>query len=340
MPGALGHLLDRRRAWCPEGSAHEFGGVRISPSMTTCTADDGRFRQLAVTQQDRLARVRVDGELAQQHVRQQRDGLDVAARPARVVRRDAARRRSRSPRRCAVGNGAAECKHGARNVGQRRVIAAVLGAARHLPVDVLIARRRCGAMSFAMISRHSSRVCGSSMRISPRLRVMRSRCASKRNGRPRVHRHHFVHAVRIQEAAIERRDARLFERHVLAVQIAERVAASAIAVHQNQSFTLSTMRVHSPPSATAFSGYSGTFATTSPVCVGDGELADRLVRRQRRDQRLVDGRRVVFRVAASPRPTVTHDVLRHADRRDSPRRTCRRAASGSRRRAIFTFAVS
>ncbi len=77
------------------------------------------------------------------------------------------------------------------------------------------------------------------------------RLESKRPAR--VHRHHFIHAVRIQEAAIERRDARLFDRDELAVQIAERIRRGHRLL-QNQSFTLSTMRVHSPPSSTVFSG--------------------------------------------------------------------------------------
>ena len=41
--------------------------------MTTCTAEDESLDELAVLQQDGFGGIRVDRELAQQHIRQQRE---------------------------------------------------------------------------------------------------------------------------------------------------------------------------------------------------------------------------------------------------------------------------
>src|SRR6185437_3879484 len=66
----------------------EFGGERTSPPMTTCTAE-AEASSSSVAQQYRLRRVSVRGQLTQQHVCQQCDGLDIAPGPAGVGGRHA-----------------------------------------------------------------------------------------------------------------------------------------------------------------------------------------------------------------------------------------------------------
>ena len=51
------------------------------------------------------------------------------------------------PAGAAFGPGRGEREHGARHIGQRRVIAAVLGAARHLHIYVVIDRAPLRAIS-------------------------------------------------------------------------------------------------------------------------------------------------------------------------------------------------
>ncbi len=96
-----------------------------------CTADAEASSQLAIAQQDRLAGVRIHGELPQHHIGKQGGGFDIAVVPAGILRGDATdpvleRRRIGDRQRCA------ESKHRAGDLGQRRVIATVLGAACHL----------------------------------------------------------------------------------------------------------------------------------------------------------------------------------------------------------------
>ena len=138
------------------------------------------FHQLAVAQQDCLGCVGVHRQLAQQHVGEQRHGLDVAARPAGVLAVTQATPFS-SEAVQALRQRRAEGEHGARNVRQRRVVAAALRAARDLPVHVLIAAAVAARSACAMIACHSSRVCGSSMRIS-REAARQARRSARRSG--------------------------------------------------------------------------------------------------------------------------------------------------------------
>ena len=83
MPRALRQLFDG----AARGARQDAPRIRRRAHLAVDHDVHGRrrrFRQLAVAQQDGLARVRVHRELPQQHVREQRHGLDVAARPARV----------------------------------------------------------------------------------------------------------------------------------------------------------------------------------------------------------------------------------------------------------------
>ena len=95
------------------------------------------------------------------------------------------------------------------------------GAARHLPVDVPV------AAAVALDERGEDRA-----PLLARVRILHAD-AGKAARQPLavggeaerpagVHRHELVDAVGVQKAAVERRDARLGERQVAAVQIAER----------------------------------------------------------------------------------------------------------------------
>src|SRR5689334_22301855 len=77
-----------------------------------------------------------------------------------------------------------------------------------------------------------------------------------------VYRQHFIDAIAEQEAAVQRRDARVGERQPLAVQQAP-VQRARHCVYSNQSFTVSTAVRQRPPSSTLARVLSGTRATTS-----------------------------------------------------------------------------
>jgi len=116
--------------------------------------------------------------------------------------------------------GCAEREYGARDLRQRRVGAAVLRAACHLPVHVTV------AAAVALDQRAEDR--------APFLARVRIRHADageaarealgvggEAERSPAVYRHELVDGVRVQEAAIERGDTRLGERQVCAVQVAQ-----------------------------------------------------------------------------------------------------------------------
>src|ERR1700761_8406012 len=78
-----------------------------------------------------------------------------------------------------------------------------------------------------------------------------------------VNRHHFVHRIGKQKAAIERRDPRVLERQELAVQQARGQGCT----HANHRRMVSTSRRHQLPDSTAARGCSGKVATVWPAFV-------------------------------------------------------------------------
>jgi hypothetical protein len=101
------------------------------------------------------------------------------------------------------------------------VVPAELGAARHLPVNVLVtaavALYECCKQIVPLGA--SVRIfhfdCGETAHHPPHVRI-------EAEGAAAIDGHDFVGAVAIEEPTIERRDARLSQRHELAIQIAER----------------------------------------------------------------------------------------------------------------------
>ena len=95
----------------------------------------GALENLAIANQNGLCGAGVYGVLAQQHIGQQGNGLDIAAVPANVLDRD---------RLDAVGrhgrNRRAHDEDGGGNAGGNRVVAFRIRAPGHLQVEILVAR--------------------------------------------------------------------------------------------------------------------------------------------------------------------------------------------------------
>ena len=154
------------------------------------------------------------------------------------------------------------------DLGQRRVIAAEFGAARYLQVHVQIAAA-VGAQSAASISCcQRSGVCGLRMRSSRRLRVRRARFAARRAALPAPRRDHLVDAVTEQEAAIQRRDARLAQRQQLPFrwQIGSGSATDASALSAGLEPQQHGVAQAAPDARPRATSPTGTAAPWSPAC--------------------------------------------------------------------------
>ena len=187
-----------------------FGGARSRSPRDDEDVAGRAFGEQAVAEQHGLGRARVDRDLAQQHVAEQRDRLDVAPTPAVVGRGD---------RSDAVldllagwrGERAAHHEHGRRRVLRKGMIA--LWRRRASPAG----RRTDPATGGARRAHAAARVqsaaeCGLAMRSASRLFCSRARCSAQPERRARIDRDHFVHAVAEDEAAVEHRHAGLRER--------------------------------------------------------------------------------------------------------------------------------
>ena len=160
-----------------------------------------------IAKEHRLHRAGVHRDLAQQHVAEQRDRLDVAAAPAEVRCRHRGDAAARSPRG-RRGQRAAHHEDGRRCVLGEGVVA-LRDPARHLQVDALVLPGVALERDHAISSDHSA----SGMRIRDAYRVEARLQPREVLGEPerraRVHRDHFVDAVAEDETAVQHRHARL-----------------------------------------------------------------------------------------------------------------------------------
>src|SRR3954471_3187539 len=175
----------------------------------------GRLGQLAVAQKERLDCIGLGRKLAQQHVTDERDRLDVAAQPAIVARSDHARaalhlharRRHQRIR---------HHEDGWLRVLRKGVIA--LGnAARHLEVDALVlewlALDQAGDRAAPLLAR--VRVADAD---SAQAALKATEVLFQPEGHLGIDRDHLVHPVAEDESAVEHRHLGLGERHETAVQ--------------------------------------------------------------------------------------------------------------------------
>ncbi len=197
------------------------GRRRQRPASAQEHAARGALEQQPVAHQQRLVGAAVGGLLAQQHVGEQRHRLDVAAGPADVLECDRGESRLEYARG-GHGKRAREGEHGRHDIGGEQVVAAVLGAARHLQVEQHLG---------AACSRGDP--CEDAGPLGGRVRVRQAdgreaareslEVLAQAERAAAMHGHHLVHAVGEQEAAVQRRDPRLGERHQPAVEVAGRI---------------------------------------------------------------------------------------------------------------------
>jgi hypothetical protein len=185
-----GRVRAQRRGRCRAGPLQSFGGVmssRPAQTMKIVLEEPSVMRPSRV--QQCLGSAAVLRLLPQQHVGEQRDRLDVAARPARVLA-------AWPPqgRRCSVPLAAAlrirthECEHVSRvdrSAGGKQVIATMLRAARDLHIDeqlALVAALHQRVPHLGPPSDRATADCACAPHA--RLRSSRARCSRSRKGRP------------------------------------------------------------------------------------------------------------------------------------------------------------
>ena len=152
----------------------------------------------------------------------------------------------------ALGDGErrAEREHRRLELGQWGVVAAQFRAARYLQIHVNIAAAVGGDQRLDQLRAIARSSCGLRMRSSSRLRARRARCAASRRALTAPGRDHLVHAIAEQEAAIERRDARLAQRQQPTVEMADRQRIGHARYSWNQStHVVAPAGSRCPPSA-------------------------------------------------------------------------------------------
>ena len=143
----------------------------------------GAFGELAALDHDGFECAGIDGELLEQHIREQRGGLDVAPSPAGVGRGHGGNALLEQRRRGGFQRG---------RIGEDRrlepvrpcVISAEFGAPRHLNIEILIPAAVAPDELAAQLAPIPACASGGAMRMPARLRASRSRCSRSLNGRP------------------------------------------------------------------------------------------------------------------------------------------------------------
>src|SRR4051794_4713292 len=233
-------LVLRRRLDHPAADDEHVGGRRLS--------------QLAVAQKEGLDRIGLGRKLAQQHVADERDRLDVAAQPAVVARGDRA--------------GAALHLHARRRherIGHhedgrlsvlRKGVVALGDAARHLEVDALVlewlALDQAGDDAAPLLARVRVADADGAEAALEAVQML-----FQPGGHLGVDRDYLVHPVAEDESAVEHRHLGLGERHEAAVQ-------ENYLIH---SLSVSHARPKMPAGATVSSATTGYSAYGLPSSV-------------------------------------------------------------------------
>ena len=183
----------------------ELGGVSSTPSRTTCTVE--ALPSISSPSRSRMVSVAPASTASWRSSTLASSATDLMSQRAQRVSWAVMQARpSRSVLSAGHRPGRAVAEHRGGTCGQRRVVAAVFGAARQLQVDVLVAAAIGGRPAPAAAPAIDRGVCGLAMRSAAGAARQPVEVQAGAEQPAAIHRHHFIDAITEQEAAIQRRD--------------------------------------------------------------------------------------------------------------------------------------